>query len=176
MDQPYQIEPVSSAHLLDCISHSVSTNGQTIMLVFTIAGGVGKPDRKFALTYPSSRAKWLSNLMHEMVLKVDHLNKGHKETLLFHFPMSYSVGHATKLDERVLDIGNGQTIPAGPKTVLIYDKGSQQEFSAVMPNVTAVRFAEQIIEDVVPRMGDAERAELERLRKGDGLPRIVGNG
>jgi hypothetical protein len=154
----------SHVHLLESVSQGLSTDGTTAMMVFMVGGGTeDAPPRKFAITFPVEKAKWLLGLVYEVVQAAEKI--GHKSGSLFHFPMEWGVGCAPELDTQAFKLAdNASVMPVGGKVVVSFDLGKPSEASYVMMNLSGLGLAQTLTGNIMSRLTDEERQHLAAAR------------
>jgi hypothetical protein len=158
------IEQVTSVHILDAISQSISTDGTTAMMVFMVGGGTeDAPPRKFAITFPTDKAKAMLNLFHEIVMLVERAKGSSK---LLRFPMQWQVGTSPDLDQQAFKLADGVTeMPVGGKVMVSFDPGTPQELAFVMMNLAGLGLVEALNHHIMTRLTDEERHALRAMKQ-----------
>jgi hypothetical protein len=136
------VETIKSVHIVNCISHSISTDGKTAMLVFMVADKVAG-EKKFGVTISLEQLPWLRGVINGVML----MEAGKLEKVLFQLP-----------EDDEVNIG----IPAESldTTTFTFDKGNINRMIYLVSNLTAMKVAEIIKRSVPQRMTEKQRADF----------------
>jgi len=135
-DQPNTGETMPAAHIVECVSRSISTDRTTAMAVFKIADGT-----KFAMTLPVGGLKQLQTMVNDMVADAQkaEINPG---MVAIKRPKGFAVGHSPNMRGCV---------------AITFDPETEAEAIYVLRDADALQLNKAIGADVFGRMTDAER-------------------
>lgn len=91
MDNQETAERVPAAHIMECVSRSISTDRTTAMAVFKIADGT-----KFAITLPVGGLKQLQSMVNDMVAAAEKLDL-HPGMVAIKRPKGFAVGNSPNM-------------------------------------------------------------------------------
>jgi hypothetical protein len=143
-----KVETINSAHILDCVSHSVSTDGTTAMIVMEVADGVKGKTRRFGLTLPVGKLKWLMGVVHGVAVAVEKQGKA-PGSILLRFPEQYSIASSKRAPGHV---------------ILQFDVGAPNETNFVFINDDGLNIADALYKDINPRMTMEDRRERQIIK------------
>lgn len=148
-------ESLPAAHIVECVSRSISTDRTTAMAVFKIADG-----SKFAITLPVGGLKQLQSMVNDMVAAAAklELNPG---MVAVKRPKGFAVGNSPNMRGCV---------------AVTFDPETEAEAVYVMRDADALTLVKAIGADVMGRMTQSERlktfgAQSALLRPG--VPKLV---
>jgi hypothetical protein len=159
---PPQVETISSVHLLDCVSQpSLSNDKLHIMVVFKVGDPADESThRKFALVFPTVQAKWLLSVVYGCATMAEKAGAPVGEAVL-NLPTMWGLGHHPMLDAQEFKLADGQVMAADRgKTVISFDRGGPSEMNYVMLNVAAAGMGAALLNEVSPRLTEAEKQEI----------------
>jgi hypothetical protein len=139
---PAVVETIKSVHIVNCISHSISTDGKTAMLVFMVADKVAG-EKKFGVTIALEQLPWLRGVINGVML----MEARKTESILFQLPQNDEV-----------TIGSPSDKP--DFTSISFDSNNINHMNYLLSNVTAMKLIELLRLSVPPRMTPDQRSAL----------------
>lgn len=151
------VEKVSSKHITGCVSASLSDDGESAGIVFTVAGLDGAPDEKLLLTLPASQVSWFRMIGHHLVIQQAKHGKEGKV-------LQPSVNPKGEEDIHVSDLTQIPGGPPGPGMVgLSMSPGTPMEACYVMTPLTAAKTAALMNQRVLSKLNAAEKEDLRKF-------------
>lgn len=148
IDELPEVIEDSAAHVTGLVSHSISTDGKTALVVFNVVepNDPNPVERKFALTFPVGSTRLMANLMHDIHVAAQRASVP-ADQMVLHFPNKYDIGHT---NQKSPDGIQGQT-------AVTLDKGMASEYTFIMPNIAAMIFAHQLQNGTKAQLTEQER-------------------
>ena len=146
-DMNGKIETVNSVHILDIVSRSISTDGTSAMVIFSIADGTEGKTRNFGITIAVNKLPWLRGIIHaatndaaksrgQLLLR----SPANDEVVVFHSPDMKGT------------------------TMLQFDARTPNEDVFVITNMTGMKLAGLLESSISPRLSAEERAQLKLFK------------
>ena len=142
-------ERVRSVHVVGLVSHSLSTDNTTAMIVFRLPD-----DSEFAITMPVQHLAGVRSGLSALITMVSR----RAGNAISRFARSFSVGHTD--DHGFVKAPNGKSFAWRDCTLVQVDGGTEDESLYVMTKMDGLKLADSLRDSIMPRLTMQERREL----------------